>query len=87
MKKEQIVTIILFCMVWGGTFIYSKGVTDTKIDNMSENFVINKDFASQQQRLDDLVVTVNNVVGRLDRLIEILMQQPTINKYETAKGK
>ena len=75
MKKEQLLTIVLFVVVWGGSFIYSKGVTDSKIEIITENMVMPADFSAQQQRVDDLVVTVNKVVDRLDTLINMMIQQ------------
>ncbi len=74
MKKELVITIAIVVFGWVGSFAYSYGVTHNKIENITQNVVTTADFSAQQERINNLVVTVNRVVSKLDRLIEMMIQ-------------
>lgn len=79
---ETLAAVVLFIIVWGGTFLYSKGVTDQKINDLRDSLVTSQDFAKQQEQVKNLVKSnenlsdsVEHLTNRLDRLMELMLNQ------------
>ncbi len=73
MKKELIISIIIVSVGWIGSFAYSYGVTNNKIENITGNIVSTADFATQTQKVADLVVTVNRLTNSMEKLIDMML--------------